>query len=64
MMKEDTIIRHSGEWYRQSLYNLDYDVFLCGYNVLLRIVARFHEEVLLGRSGLIIRKEEICGTPR
>ncbi|PBK66466.1 hypothetical protein ARMSODRAFT_851481, partial [Armillaria solidipes] len=53
IMKEDTITRHSGKWYRQSLYNLDNDVFLCGYNVLLRIVARFHEEVLLGRSGLI-----------
>ncbi|KAK0502110.1 hypothetical protein EDD18DRAFT_1064935 [Armillaria luteobubalina] len=55
MMKEDVIIRHSesGEWYRQSLYNLDYDVFLCGYNVLLRIVARFHKETLLSRSGLI-----------
>ncbi|KAK0214500.1 fungal-specific transcription factor domain-containing protein [Armillaria fumosa] len=53
MMKEDTIICQTGEWYRQSLHNLDYDVFLCGYNVLLRIVARFHKEVLLSRSGLI-----------
>ncbi|KAK0234481.1 hypothetical protein EDD85DRAFT_84347 [Armillaria nabsnona] len=53
MTKEDTIIRHSGEWYGQSLYNLDYDVYLCGYNVLVRIVARFHEDVLLDRSGLI-----------
>ncbi|KAK0234486.1 hypothetical protein EDD85DRAFT_1025365, partial [Armillaria nabsnona] len=53
IMKEDTITRYSGEWYRQSLYNLDYDVFLCGYDVLLRIVARFHEEVLLDRSGPI-----------
>ncbi len=61
IMKEDTITRYSGEWYRQSLYNLDYDVFLCGYDVLLRIVARFHEEVLLDRSGPSIRKEEICG---
>ncbi|KAK0471066.1 hypothetical protein IW261DRAFT_1344923, partial [Armillaria novae-zelandiae] len=52
-MKEHTIIRNSGEWYRQSLYNLDYDVFLCGYNVLLRIVARFHEEVVTSRSSLI-----------
>ncbi len=52
-MKEDTVIRHSGEWYRQSHHNLDYDVYLCGYNVLVRIVARFREEVLLDRSGLI-----------
>ncbi|PBK98248.1 hypothetical protein ARMGADRAFT_572182 [Armillaria gallica] len=50
MMKEDTVIRHSGEWYRQSLYNLDYDVFMCGYSVLLRIVVRFYEEVSLRRG--------------
>ncbi|KAK0234469.1 hypothetical protein EDD85DRAFT_774367 [Armillaria nabsnona] len=53
MMKEDTIIRHSGERCIQSLYNLDYEVFMCGYNVLLRIVVRFHEEVSLRRSGPI-----------
>ncbi|KAK0452932.1 fungal-specific transcription factor domain-containing protein [Desarmillaria tabescens] len=54
MMKEDTIIRHSEEWYKQSQYNLDYDVHMCGYNALLRIVARFHEEVLkLDQSELI-----------
>ncbi|KAK0187325.1 hypothetical protein F5146DRAFT_1142300 [Armillaria mellea] len=52
-MKEDTTTHHSGEWYRQSLYNLDYDVFICGYNVLLHIIARFHEEATLGQSGLI-----------
>ncbi len=50
---KDTMIRHSGEWYRQSLYNLDYDVFMCGYSVLLRIVVRFHEEVSLRRGGPI-----------
>ncbi|KAK0502116.1 hypothetical protein EDD18DRAFT_1346684 [Armillaria luteobubalina] len=54
MMKEHTIIRHSKEWYRQSFYNLHYDVFLCGCNELLCIVARFHEEALRSRSGLII----------
>ncbi len=53
MMKEDTIIRHSGEWCRQSQYNLDYDVYLCGYSVLVRIVARFHEEALRDQSGFI-----------
>ncbi|KAK0502122.1 hypothetical protein EDD18DRAFT_1139337 [Armillaria luteobubalina] len=51
MMDEHMIIRHSGEWYRQSLYNLVHDVYLCGYNVLVLIVARFHEEVLLDRNG-------------
>ncbi len=53
MMKEDMINRHSGEWYRQSQYNLDYDVYLCGYNDLVCIVARFYQEVLFDRSGLV-----------
>ncbi|KAK0440535.1 hypothetical protein EV421DRAFT_2083664 [Armillaria borealis] len=53
MMREDTVIRHSEEWYKQSHHNLDYDVYLCGYNVLVRIVTRFRDEVLLDRSGLI-----------
>ncbi|KAK0187333.1 hypothetical protein F5146DRAFT_1209911 [Armillaria mellea] len=53
MMKEDTAIRHSGEWYKQSHHNLDYDVYLCGCNVLVRIVARFREEVVLDWRGLI-----------
>ncbi|PBK66477.1 hypothetical protein ARMSODRAFT_960039 [Armillaria solidipes] len=53
IMKEDTIIHHSEEWYKKSQYNLDYDVHLCGYNSLLRIVARFHNEVYSDRSGLI-----------
>ncbi|KAK0214520.1 hypothetical protein IW262DRAFT_1514891 [Armillaria fumosa] len=51
MIKKHTIICHSEDWYRQSLYNLDYDVFLCGYNVLLHIVVKFHEEALLDRNG-------------
>ncbi|KAK0187335.1 fungal-specific transcription factor domain-containing protein [Armillaria mellea] len=53
IMKEDTIILHSEEWYKKSQYNLDYDVHLCGYNSLLRIVARFHTEVYSDRSRLI-----------
>ncbi|KAK0214499.1 hypothetical protein IW262DRAFT_1497078 [Armillaria fumosa] len=53
MMRDDTIIRHSEEWYKQSRYNLDYDVYLCGYNVLMCIVARFYQEVPSDGSGLI-----------
>ncbi|KAK0471060.1 hypothetical protein IW261DRAFT_1513660 [Armillaria novae-zelandiae] len=53
MMKEYTVIRHSGEWYRQSLYNLDYDVYLCGYSALVLIIARFHEEALLDQGKFI-----------
>ncbi|KAK0214502.1 fungal-specific transcription factor domain-containing protein [Armillaria fumosa] len=53
IMKEDTIIHHSEEWYKKSQYNLDYDMHLCGYNSLLRIVARFHREVFSDRSRQI-----------
>lgn len=52
IMKEDTIILHSEEWYKKSQYNLDYDVHLCAHNSLLRIVARFHNEVYSDKSGL------------
>lgn len=44
-IKEDYIIRTSAEWYNKSQYNLDFDVHLCAHTALLRIVARFHEEV-------------------
>lgn len=56
IMKEDTIIHHSEEWYKKSQYNLDYDLHLCGYNSLLRIVARFHREVFSDRSRQIHSK--------
>jgi hypothetical protein len=44
-IKEDYIIRSSQDWYKKSQYNISYDVHLCGYTALLRIVARFHEEI-------------------
>uniref|UniRef100_A0A0W0G6S0 Xylanolytic transcriptional activator regulatory domain-containing protein n=1 Tax=Moniliophthora roreri TaxID=221103 RepID=A0A0W0G6S0_MONRR len=46
-IKEDYIIRNSAEWFKKSPFNLDasYDVHLCGHTALLRIVARFHEEI-------------------
>ncbi|CAL1702548.1 unnamed protein product [Somion occarium] len=44
-IKEDYVIRTSSDWYRKSKYNDPLDVGLCGYNALLRIVARFHDEV-------------------
>ncbi|KAK0440527.1 hypothetical protein EV421DRAFT_1737193 [Armillaria borealis] len=44
MMKEDAIIRLSAERYEQSHYALDYDAHTWGYNVLLLIVTRFHNE--------------------
>lgn len=51
-IKEDSIIRHSADWYKKSPYNLEYDVHMCGYTVLLRIVAKFHDEVFAEGSGL------------
>ncbi|KAL0948305.1 hypothetical protein HGRIS_010897 [Hohenbuehelia grisea] len=44
-IKEDHIMRNSKEWYKASAYNHPYDVHLCAYTALLRIVARFHEEI-------------------
>ncbi|KAI0071364.1 hypothetical protein K474DRAFT_632780 [Panus rudis PR-1116 ss-1] len=44
-IKEDYIIRTSNNWYNKSKYNHPLDVSLCGYNALLQIVSRFHEEV-------------------
>ncbi|KAK0452965.1 fungal-specific transcription factor domain-containing protein [Desarmillaria tabescens] len=52
-IKEDMTIIHSEEWYKQSHYNLDSDVHLCGYSALLRIISRFHDEVLSKQSRLI-----------
>ncbi|KAJ4490612.1 putative fungal-specific transcription factor [Lentinula aciculospora] len=44
-IKEDFIMRNSQDWYKKSKYNHPYDVHLCGYTALLRIVARFHDEI-------------------
>ncbi|KAG6333341.1 hypothetical protein ID866_5747 [Astraeus odoratus] len=44
-MKDDYITRHSADWYRKSQYRDKYDIHLCGYTALLRIVAGFHDEV-------------------
>ncbi|KAK0502109.1 hypothetical protein EDD18DRAFT_681233 [Armillaria luteobubalina] len=52
-MKDDTSIRHSREWYQQSPYNLDYDVYLCGYNVLIHIVAKFYQKVRSDESRML-----------
>ncbi|KAJ7577862.1 fungal-specific transcription factor domain-containing protein [Mycena floridula] len=44
-IKEDYIMRNSQEWYKKSKYNIQYDVHMCAHTALLRIVAKFHEEV-------------------
>jgi Fungal specific transcription factor domain len=42
-IKEDYIARHTMFWYRQSGFN--YDIHLCGYTQMLRVMARFHEAI-------------------
>lgn len=44
-IKEDTIIRHSKEWYKASRHNHCYDIHLVGYTSLLRLVADYLAEV-------------------
>ncbi|KAH7879353.1 fungal-specific transcription factor domain-containing protein [Lentinula edodes] len=44
-IKEDYIMRNSQDWYKKHKYNHPYDVHLCGYTALLRIVARFHDDI-------------------
>ncbi|KAJ7773647.1 fungal-specific transcription factor domain-containing protein [Mycena maculata] len=45
-IKEDYILRHgSVDWYKKSQYNTGYDVHMCCYTALLRLVARFHDDI-------------------
>ncbi|KAL6303631.1 hypothetical protein BKA93DRAFT_853541 [Sparassis latifolia] len=44
-IKENYTIRTSENWYRRSRFNHPYDVGLCAYTQMLRIMARFHEEI-------------------
>jgi Fungal specific transcription factor domain len=41
--KENYIARHTMFWCRQS--GLNYDIHLCGYTQMLRVMARFHEAI-------------------
>ncbi|KAL4066300.1 fungal-specific transcription factor domain-containing protein [Scleroderma yunnanense] len=44
-IKEDYIIRNSADWYKKSQYRDKYDLHLCAYTALLRIVAQFHDNI-------------------
>ncbi|KAI0922432.1 hypothetical protein AcV7_005968 [Taiwanofungus camphoratus] len=44
-IKEDYIIRNSENWYKQSPCNHPYDLGLCAYTALLRVMTRFHDEI-------------------
>ncbi|KAJ7226928.1 hypothetical protein GGX14DRAFT_627532 [Mycena pura] len=45
-IKDDNILRHGGvDWYKKSPYNSSYDIHMCCYTALLRLVAQFHDEI-------------------
>ncbi|KAJ7725205.1 fungal-specific transcription factor domain-containing protein [Mycena metata] len=45
-IKEDYVLRHGNEdWYKKSPYNSSFDIHMCCYTALLRVVARFHDEI-------------------
>ncbi|KAJ7348619.1 fungal-specific transcription factor domain-containing protein [Mycena albidolilacea] len=45
-IKEDYILRHGNEdWYKKSPYNTTYDLHMCAYTALLRVFARFYDEI-------------------
>ncbi|KAJ6552076.1 hypothetical protein DFH09DRAFT_601358 [Mycena vulgaris] len=45
-IKEDFILRHgSDDWYKKSAYNTSYDIHMCCYTALMRLVARFHDDI-------------------
>ncbi|KAH7886528.1 fungal-specific transcription factor domain-containing protein [Phlebopus sp. FC_14] len=44
-IKEDYITRNSTDWYKRSRYRDKYDIHLCAYSSLLRIVGRFHDDI-------------------
>ncbi|KAG6906482.1 hypothetical protein DXG01_013721 [Tephrocybe rancida] len=50
-IKEDYIMRNAKEWYKKSKYNLPYDVHLCAYSALLRIMAKSHDEIFSDPSS-------------
>jgi hypothetical protein len=50
-IKEHYALRHAKDWYKISKFNHPYDIHLCGYSLLLQIVARFHEEIFSDPSS-------------
>ncbi|EJD40885.1 hypothetical protein AURDEDRAFT_115753 [Auricularia subglabra TFB-10046 SS5] len=44
-LREDFIVRASPDWYKSSPYCSKYDVHLCAYTQLLRVMSRFMDEV-------------------
>ncbi|KAG1853069.1 hypothetical protein F4604DRAFT_1933338 [Suillus subluteus] len=50
-IKEDYITRHSADWYKQSRFRDKFDIHLCVYSTLLRIVGRFHDDIFSDPSS-------------
>ncbi|KAJ7027527.1 hypothetical protein C8F04DRAFT_965053 [Mycena alexandri] len=51
-IKEDYVLRHGNEdWYKKSPYNSSFDIHMCCYTTLLRVVARFHDEIFSDPSS-------------
>ncbi|KAH7920352.1 hypothetical protein BV22DRAFT_1021375 [Leucogyrophana mollusca] len=50
-IKEDYLTRNSADWYKQSRFKDKYDIHLCAYSSLLRIVGRFHDEIFSDPSS-------------
>ncbi|EIN06539.1 hypothetical protein PUNSTDRAFT_72698 [Punctularia strigosozonata HHB-11173 SS5] len=44
-IKEDYIIRNAGDFYKTSRFNSPYDIHMCGYNQLLRLLGRVHSDI-------------------
>lgn len=44
-IKDDFVVNKAGEWYKQSKYNLPYDIHLSACCTLLKIVAEFHDKI-------------------
>jgi hypothetical protein len=47
-IKDEYIECHPPDFYKSSPYNSPYDVHICGYNALLRIVGQMHTELYSG----------------
>ncbi|KAF7305162.1 hypothetical protein MKEN_01231400 [Mycena kentingensis (nom. inval.)] len=45
-IKDNYILRYGGDdWYKKSPFNSPYDVHICGYASLLRLISSFHDDI-------------------
>ena len=55
---EDLVVRSSKEWYLASKYNHPYDVHLCAYVQLLRLMTQFHD-IVQDKGAMTMNKVRI-----